>query len=121
MTHRLAILLVVVRHHIQHEQAAAGLQRSRGLSKDALRLRQIMQHENHQRDIQFAVVNREILKSAVPEMNVFVTGKIFAGRFEHLFGSIHGDDPLAEQTQPFAHGARATAEIADHDVHLEEL
>ena len=64
MAHLLAVVLAIVRQHVDHDQAADWFEDARHLDECARRIGHVMQHEHQRRRIQAAVVDWQLLEVA---------------------------------------------------------
>src|SRR5262249_53552991 len=120
VAHRLTILLALVGEHVEDQQPASRLERPCCLGENTPRLRQVMQDQHEQRDIQFAGLNWKFFERSLSKFDVLSPSEIFPRRFEHLFGRINRNDALTELTEPLADSAGSASEIPNHEIRVQQ-
>src|SRR5215204_1523949 len=68
VAHRRAILVAVVREHVDDEQAAPLAQRASRLREREHRIRKVVQHEAEERRVRFRIRKRQRLELALPQL-----------------------------------------------------
>ena len=116
MAHLLAVVLALVRQHVDDEQAAAGLEHARGLGERRGRRRQMVQHEHHRRGVERRVVDRQRLELAAAQLDVGQLRSARARGGQHLVRRVDADDVRDVRRERRQQRAGAAAEIADDPV-----
>ena len=70
VAHLLPVLLAIVRQHVADQQPPAGLQHARGFAQRGRRVRHVVQHEQQRGGVELAVVDRQRLELAAPDVDV---------------------------------------------------
>ena len=76
----------------------------------------MMQHEHHDRDVEFLVGDRQRLELAAPDVHVARSRSRRLRGLQHLAAAIDGDHLRDKRRQRLAGLARAAAEVADDPV-----
>src|SRR5262245_10473087 len=79
-----------------------------------------MEHQHQQCDVQLAVLDGKFLERSLTKINMLLTPKIRAGRLEHLFRSVHGNDTLAKLAEAVRQSARSTSEVTNDHIWFEQ-
>ena len=113
MAHLLLVLLAVVRLHVDDEEPPARPQHAAGLGERERRLGDVVQDEDAGRGVERAVVDRQRLEPAAPQIDVGVAAQTPARGLQHRRGVVDADDSPHARRERLDDLPAATAEVAD--------
>src|SRR5262249_4377238 len=114
MAHLLAILLTLVRHHVDHQYPSIRLERAVCLGQSRLGHSYVGENECDDREVKRLVLERKLLELAGANIHVRNGLEPLRCGLEHLWGCIHRDDSPHERGYRRGQPARSAAEVAYH-------
>ena len=83
MAHLLAIILAVVREHIDHQQLASRFEGSGGFRQNPGRIGEMMQHHHRHGRIQRVIIDGEVFESTLSKLDLVQPSQTSAGGGQH--------------------------------------
>jgi hypothetical protein len=120
MPHCLTQILPVVRHHVEDEESATGLERANGFRNHACWIDGIVEHEKEKRDVGFSISERECFEASIPDVDILGPVKPLFGGGQHRARFIDCDYTLDEWRQRLCDRAGPASEVGDDPRFIEQ-
>ena len=112
MAHLLLVLQALVRQHVQDQQPTARAQHAARFIQHAARVRDVVQHQDHQGGIERPVGQGKRLQLALAQIHVAQCAQALGRGLQHLRGAVHRDHLADERREGLGHQPGPTAEVA---------
>ena len=116
MPHRAAVLITVVRHHVNNRKytATPAYAKDAGQLSDGLTyIIDMMKHQHAHRRVHAGAGDGQFGHARSHELDIFAGAQPPPRGIEHRLGLIDRDHPLNHRRQKFGHVARAATDIRD--------